>query len=61
MVRITNGRNVLIVPTSSYNELYAPNGWSILAKKKTDSIIKRETEDNSENEIAERQSNKRKK
>ena len=61
MVRITDGRNVLIVPTASYNEHYASNGWTILAKKKTDSIIKRETEENSENAIAEKQSNKRKK
>lgn len=41
MVKITDGRNILIVPFSAYNDYYKDMGWNILAKKKTDSVIKK--------------------
>lgn len=40
MVRISNGKNTLIVPTKAFDEYYAKSGWELLAKKKTDSVIK---------------------
>lgn len=40
MVKISNGKNTLIVPTKAYDEYYAKSGWELLAKKKTDSVVK---------------------
>ena len=40
MVKISNGKNTLVVPTKAYDEYYAKSGWELLAVKKTDSIIK---------------------
>lgn len=40
MVKISNGKNTLIVPTKAFNEYYAKSGWELIAKKKTDSIVK---------------------
>lgn len=48
MVRITDGRNTLVVPTSAYKEQFENNGWQMLAKKKTDSIVKKIPENNIE-------------
>lgn len=41
MVKITDGRNILIVPVSAFNDYYKEMGWNLIAKKKTDSIIKK--------------------
>jgi hypothetical protein len=35
MIRITNGKNFLIVPTASYENNYKQAGWNIVAKKKS--------------------------
>lgn len=40
MVKISNGKNTLIVPTKAFNEYYAKSGWELIAIKKTDSIVK---------------------
>lgn len=40
MVKIANGKNTLIVPTSAFNEYYRNAGWEIIAVKKKDSVVK---------------------
>ena len=39
MVKITNGKDVLIVPTNAYNEIYKNTGWQYVARKKRDDIV----------------------
>lgn len=39
MIKITDGKNVLIVPTSAF-DIYKNSGWQLIARKKTDSIVK---------------------
>jgi hypothetical protein len=39
MIKITDGKNVLIVPASAF-DIYKNSGWQLIARKKTDSIVK---------------------
>lgn len=39
MIKITDGKNVLIVPASAF-DMYKNSGWQLIARKKTDSIVK---------------------
>lgn len=39
MIKITDGKNVLIVPASAF-DIYRNSGWQLIARKKTDSIVK---------------------
>lgn len=39
MIKITDGKNVLIVPASAF-DVYKNSGWQLIARKKTDSIVK---------------------
>ena len=39
MIKITDGKNVLIVPAAAF-DIYKNSGWQLIARKKTDSIVK---------------------
>jgi hypothetical protein len=39
MIKITDGKNVLVVPASAF-DIYKNSGWQLIARKKTDSIVK---------------------
>lgn len=57
MVKITNGKNVMIVPQTSYDEFFSVSGWSILKKKKKQ--VDETTEENVEqNTTVEEKKNK---
>ena len=51
MIKITDGKNVLIVPASAF-DIYRNSGWQLIARKKTDSIVKAVANTN-ENKIIE--------
>ena len=39
MIKITDGKNVLVVPAAAF-DIYKNSGWQLIARKKTDSIVK---------------------
>jgi hypothetical protein len=64
MIKITDGKNVLVVPASAF-DIYKNSGWQLIARKKTDSIVKA-VANTSENKVIEniesvKNSNKRRK
>ena len=60
MVKISNGKNTLIVPTKAFNEYYAKSGWELLAVKKTDSVIKFAENTEKIDNVKKKKKNKRK-
>lgn len=51
MIKITDGKNVLVVPASAF-DIYKNSGWQLIARKKTDSIVKAVV-NTSENKVVE--------
>lgn len=60
MIKITDGKNILVIPTTAF-ENYKNSGWQVVARKTKDSIIKKDIDENQTKENNNNYKNKNRK